>query len=206
MHNAILGEDMQPFIHESATVEDNVHMGDNVKIWHGCQIRSGVNLDDNVSIGKGSYIDQNVNIGKASRIQNGVNVYAGVSIADYCFVGPAVVFTNDQFPRVGNKNWQVMKTFVKTGASIGAGSVIRCGVELGEFSMIGAGAIVTKSVPPFTLVLGLPAEETNRICGCGQTTLPLDADKSELLRDCCKETMSDYTYEAAEKVIEKLEK
>ncbi len=133
-----------------------------------------------------------------------MNVYSGVKLEDWCFVGPAVVFTNDQFPRVGNKSWQVMKTFVKTGASIGAGAVIRCGIELGAFSMIGAGAIVTKNVAPFTLVLGLPAIETNRICACGQTTLDLNSEFSESLRDCCKERMSEETYQVASLTIRNL--
>lgn len=192
---------MKPFIHETAVVEDGVHLGDNVKIWHGCHIRSGCSLDDNVSIGKGSYIDAGVHIGQGCRVQNGVNVYSGVKLEDWCFIGPAVVFTNDQFPRVGNKSWKVMKTFVKTGASIGAGAVIRCGVELGHFSMIGAGAIVTKNVSPFTLVLGLPAVETNKICACGYTTLDLNDDYTECLRDCCKERMSEETYQVASEVI-----
>lgn len=195
---------MQPFIHKTSLVEDGVHLGENVKIWHGCHIRSGCSIDDNVSIGKGSYIDQDVHIGKGSRVQNSVNVYSGVTLEDWCFVGPAVVFTNDQFPRVGNKSWQVMKTFVRSGASIGAGAVIRCGIELGSFSMIGAGAIVTKDVPPFTLVLGLPAVETNKICGCGFTTLDLNAPASEFIRDCCKERMSDETFSAAKEVASKL--
>ncbi len=195
---------MKPFIHNSAIVEDGVHLGDNVKIWHNCHIRSGCSLDSDVSIGKGSYIDAGVHIGHGCRIQNGVNVYSGVKLEDWCFIGPAVVFTNDQFPRVGNKSWKVMKTFVKTGASIGAGAVIRCGVELGPFCMIGAGAIVTKNVEPFTLVLGLPAIETNKICGCGQTVLPLESDYSECLRDCCKERMSEETCNSAMLEIERL--
>ncbi|MFT6632391.1 MAG: acetyltransferase-like isoleucine patch superfamily enzyme [Bacteriovoracaceae bacterium] len=195
---------MKPFIHETATVEDGVHLGDNVKIWHDCHIRSGCSLDNNVSIGKGSYIDQGVHIGQGCRVQNGVNVYSGVKLEDWCFIGPAVVFTNDQFPRVGNTSWKVMKTFVRTGASIGAGSVIRCGIELGHFSMIGAGAIVTKNVAPFTLVLGLPAIETNKICACGQTTLDLSSSYSECLRDCCKERMSSETYKIASETINTL--
>jgi UDP-2-acetamido-3-amino-2,3-dideoxy-glucuronate N-acetyltransferase len=197
---------MKPFIHETAIVEDGVHLAENVKIWHSCHIRSGCSLDDGVSIGKGSYIDEGVHIGKGSRIQNGVNVFSGVVLEDWCFVGPAVVFTNDQFPRVGNKSWQVMKTFVRTGASIGAGAVVRCGIELGAFSMIGAGAIVTKNVAPFSLVLGLPAQETNKICACGQTVLDKDATPAEFIRACCRERMATETLETAISIVEILKK
>lgn len=194
----------KPYIHPSACVEDNVEFGQDVKIWNFCHVRKNVKLGDFVSVGKDSYIDAGVEIGRGSRIQNQVNVYAGVKIHNWCFVGPAVVFTNDQFPRVGNKTWKVIETEVENGASIGAGAVLRCGIKVGAFAMIGAGAIVTKDVPPFSLMLGFPAQDIKRICACGQTTLSLDTHPSEFIQACCQGTMSEETFELAKTEIAKL--
>lgn len=192
------------FIHPSAQVEESVVLGENVKIWNFCHVRRGAKLGDYVSVGKDSYIDTDVVIGRGSRIQNQVNVYAGVGIGEWCFIGPAVVFTNDQFPRVGNKKWQIVETKVENGASLGAGAIIRCGITIGAFSMIGAGSLVTKSVAPFTLVIGHPAGETKRICACGQTVLSIETSPSDFIRACCKENMSTETYELAGKEILRL--
>lgn len=192
------------FVHPTASVEENVTLGDGVKIWHNCQIRKGAKLGSMVSVGKDSYIDHDVEVGQGSRIQNQVNIYAGVKIGEWCFVGPAVVFTNDMFPRVGNKTWKITETVMETGASIGAGAVIRCGVTVGAFSMIGAGALVTRSVPPFTLVIGHPANDTRRICGCGQSILPISEPEENLIKDCCRENMSPETLKSAEREIAKL--
>jgi UDP-2-acetamido-3-amino-2,3-dideoxy-glucuronate N-acetyltransferase len=192
------------YIHPTALVEEGATLGQNVKIWHMCQVRGSAVLGNDISIGKDSYIDANVHIGCGSRIQNHVNIYDGVKIGKSCFVGPAVVFTNDQFPRVGNKTWEKLDTIVENGASIGAGAVIRCGITLGGFSMIGAGAIVTRDVSPFTLVLGFPADKRKHICACGQTVLPIDAPKSEYFRKCCKENMSDFSKKLALETIGRL--
>lgn len=185
------------FVHPTACVEEGASLGKNVKIWNFVHVRKGCTLGDNVSIGKDSYIDAGVNIGKGSRIQNQVSVYAGVNISEYCFVGPAVVFTNDQFPRVGNKNWKVIETHLENCASIGAGAIIRCGITIGAFAMIGAGALVTKSVPPFTLVIGHPAGETRKICACGQTILPINTCPEDFIGECCEENMSEETFHLA---------
>jgi len=195
---------MSSYIHPTSQVEEGVVLGEGVKVWQGCQVRSSAIIGKDVSIGKGSYVDVNVSIGDGSRIQNYVNIYDGVSIGRNCFVGPAVVFTNDQFPRVGNKSWNIIKTYMKDGASIGAGAVIRCGIEIGEFAMIGAGAIVTRSVEPFTLVLGFPADKRKCICACGQTVLPKESSKKDFFRICCDENMSDISKGIALEVIEKL--
>lgn len=192
---------VKPYIHPSAFVEDGASFGKGVKIWHLAQVRGGATLGDRVSIGKDSYVDAGVSIGEGSRVQNHVNIYAGVKIASWCFIGPAVVFTNDQLPRVGNKSWKIVETHVEDGASIGAGAVIRCGVTIGSFAMIGAGALVTKDVAPFTLVVGHPAGELKKVCGCGQTIMPLDVPVGEYLRVCCRENMSSETLAIAAKVV-----
>lgn len=191
-------------VHPSAFVEEGAVLAEGCRVWHFAQVRSGAKLSRDVSVGKDSYIDVGVEVGEGTRIQNQVNVYAGVKIGRWCFVGPAVVFTNDQLPRVGNRSWKIIETNVEDGASIGAGAVIRCGVKIGSFSMIGAGALVTKDVPPFTLVIGHPAGDLKRICACGQTVLPLDSSKTELLRDCCIENMSEKTLKLAREVLERV--
>ena len=191
-------------VHPSAFVEPGVSLGEGCRIWHFAQVRSGAVLGPQVSIGKDSYVDVGVTIGEGTRVQNQVNIYAGVKVGRWCFVGPAVVFTNDQLPRVGNKSWKVIETIVEDGASIGAGAVIRCGVRLGSFSMIGAGALVTKDVAPFTLVVGHPAGDLKRVCACGQTILPLETPVRELMRACCAENMSPETKELAVTVLAKI--
>lgn len=184
-------------IHETACIDEGVELGRGVKLWHYTQVRVGAKLGDLVSLGKDSYVDAGVQIGRGTRIQNQVNIFSGVHIANWVFVGPSVVFTNDQLPRVGNKSWTRVDTYVDNGASIGAGAVIRCGIRLGAFCMIGAGAIVTKDVAPFTLVVGFPAGEIKKVCGCGQTVLAVDTPNTSFVRDCCRENMSEETYELA---------
>jgi UDP-2-acetamido-3-amino-2,3-dideoxy-glucuronate N-acetyltransferase len=193
-------------IHPSAFVEEGVTIGEDVSIWHFVHIRKGAKIGPSVSIGKDVYIDSEVNIGEGTRIQNSVNVYNGVEVGRWCFVGPAVVFTNDQIPRVGRKSWQVTKTFLEDGCSLGAGCIIRCGVTVGGFALVGAGAVVTKDIPPFCLVTGLPAEVTHRICACGDTTLPLIAWLDDLVRPCCRHNLQKPVLNAAVKKIEELKR
>ena len=192
------------FVHPSAVVEEGAYLGEGCHVWHFAHVRKGAKLGKGVSVGKDSYVDTNVEVGEGTRSQNHVNVYLGVNVGRWCFIGPAVVFTNDQLPRAGNKGWKVTNTRVADGASIGAGAVIRCGVNIGSFSMIGAGALVTKDVAPFTLVIGHPAGDLKRICACGQTVLALDTPKSGLLLKCCEENMSDETRKLAIEAIAKI--
>jgi len=193
-------------IHPSAFVEEGATLSDGVSVWHLAHVRKGATLGPSVSVGKDVYIDAGVNIGEGTRIQNSVNIYQGVEIGRFCFVGPAVVFTNDQHPRVGRKSWQVTKTLLEDGCSLGAGCIIRCGVTIGSFSLIGAGAVVTKDIPPFCLVTGLPAELTHRVCACGDTTLPLIAWLDELVRPCCQQNLLKPVLDLAMKKIEDMKK
>ena len=186
MSNTLLNP---PFIHPTAVVERDVSISEGCKVWHFCHVRSGVVLEANVSLGKDVFVDEGVRIGKGSRVQNGVSVYKGVEIDTWCFVGPHVIFTNDLTPRAGNLKWDVIRTILKPGASIGAGSVIRCGITLGEFSLVGAGAIVTKDVHPFHVATGFPAELTKMVCACGRTLFPLRTEQSKLISDCCESVM-----------------
>jgi acetyltransferase-like isoleucine patch superfamily enzyme len=155
------------FIHDLAVVDDGAKIGKGTRIWHFAHIRESATIGERCTIGKGVYIDANVTIGNNVKIQNGVSVYQGVTIEDDVFCGPHMTFTNDVYPRSFTDTWEVSKTIVKRGASIGAHVVIICGNTLGEYCMIGSGSVVTKSVPPNGLVLGNPAKLVGFVCKCG---------------------------------------
>ncbi|MHA1304439.1 MAG: acyltransferase [Candidatus Heimdallarchaeaceae archaeon] len=160
--------DTNYFVHPSAFVEENVEIGEGTKIWHQAQVRKGAKLGKNCVIGKASFIDFEVRLGNNVKVQNLVSIYHGVTVEDDVFIGPHVCFTNDMFPRSVNPDWQLVETYVKKGASIGANSTIVCGKTLGEYCMIGAGSVVTKDVPPFALVYGNPARLCGYVCYCGE--------------------------------------
>lgn len=151
------------YIHESAEVHSDAEIGSGTKIWINVQIRENAAIGSECIISKDVYIDESVSIGNRCKIQNSVSVYKGVSIADDVFVGPNACFTNDLVPRAFNQNWEITKTTVNEGASIGANATIVCGVNIGKFSMIGAGAVVTKDVPDFSLVVGNPAKVIGKV-------------------------------------------
>ncbi len=156
-------------------------------------------MEAQVSLGKDVYVDKDVIVSRGTRVQNGVSLYTGVYVEPWCFIGPHVIFTNDLSPRAGKKSWNIIATTLKAGMSIGAGSVIRCGVTIGGFSLVGAGAIVTKDVPPFHLATGIPAEIKGMVCACGDTHLPLNSPSSELIRDCCRANLTEEVLVLAEK-------
>lgn len=153
------------YIHPSATIEDQVSIGEGTRIWHLAQVRPGAVIGSECVIGRGVFIDEHVKIGSRVKIQNYVSVYQGVTIEDGVFVGPHVVFTNDKLPRAINpdgqlksaSDWVLVPTLVKYGAAIGANSVLVCGITVGRWAMIGSGAVVTRDVPDFGLVAGNPA-------------------------------------------------
>lgn len=155
--------------HHSAEVSPKANIGDGTKIWHQAQIREDAIIGDNCIISKNVYIDFGVKVGNNVKIQNNVSIYHGIEIEDGVFVGPHVCFTNDKIPRAINDDgtlkrgddWEVLKTVVCEGASIGANSTILPGITIGRYAMIGAGSVVTRDVLDFELVLGNPA----RVCG-----------------------------------------
>lgn len=155
------------FIHPTAIVSDKATIGQGTKVWVNSQIREGVNIGENCIVSKDTYIDHGVNIGKNVKIQNGVSIYNGVTIEDDVFIGPNAVFTNDYYPRAFNNEWKITETMVKKGASIGANATIVCGNEIGEYSMIGSGSVVTKNIPRHALVVGNPARIIGFVCKCG---------------------------------------
>lgn len=153
-------EDKKYFVNQYAVVDDNVQIGENTKIWHFSHVQSGSKIGRNCVIGQNVNVANNVTIGNFVKIQNNVSVYEGVELEDYVFCGPSMVFTNilnprSKYPQVGAKYY--IKTVVKEGASLGANSTIVCGITIGRFAFVGAGAVVTKDVPDFALVVGNPA-------------------------------------------------
>ena len=147
------------FVHESSYIDDHVEIGSGTKIWHFCHIQTGARIGENCSLGQNVNVSNHVKIGNGVKIQNNVSVYEGVELGDYVFCGPSCVFTNDLTPRAkypkGSAGYK--KTLVKEGASIGANATIVCGHTIGRCAMIAAGAVVTKDVPDYALVAGVPA-------------------------------------------------
>ncbi len=148
------------FAHESSYIDENVEIGEGTKIWHFSHIQSGAIIGTNCSIGQNVNIGNNVIIGNSVKIQNNVSVYEGVELEDYVFCGPSMVFTNirlprSEFPQRGSEYYDT--TLVKKSASIGANATIMCGITIGEYAMIGCGAVVTKDVPPYALIVGNPS-------------------------------------------------
>lgn len=144
--------------HESAFVDEKVMVGACTKIWHFSHIQSGAKIGANCSLGQNVNIGSDVVIGDGCRIQNNVSVYKGVTLEDDVFCGPSCVFTNDLNPRAAfSKRGRFVPTLVRRGATIGANATIVCGVTIGEYAFVAAGAVVTKDVPAYTLVVGVPA-------------------------------------------------
>lgn len=153
------------FVHESSYIDENVEIGIGTKIWHFCHIQSGARLGKRCSLGQNVNVAGNVIIGNDVKIQNNVSIYEGVELEDGVFCGPSCVFTNDLTPRAkypkGRANYK--KTLVKEGASIGANATIVCGHTVGRFAMVAAGAVVTKDVPDYALVAGVPAKIIGKV-------------------------------------------
>ena len=156
------------FVHESSFIDDDVNISDGVKIWHFCHILKKTTIGSNSSFGQNCSIGPNVRIGSNVKVQNNVSIYEGVHIEDDVFLGPSCVFTNVLNPRSQiNRRDSFLLTRVKKGASIGANATIICGVKLGRYCLIGAGAVVTKDVPDFALMTGCPAVRTGWVSKSG---------------------------------------
>jgi len=191
-------------IHPTADVSPQAKVGDGTKIWNQAQVRENCEIGRDCNIGKDVYIDFDVKIGNRVKIQNGVSVYHGVVIEDDVFLGPHCITTNDMFPRSWISDFSVHKTLIKKGASVGAGAILICGITVGEYAMIGAGAVVTKDVPAYALVVGNPARLIGFVCKCGQRVGEGTKEGSNVVFACkkCKEKTT-VPFSIYEKVSEK---
>jgi len=169
-------------VHDTAIVEDGAELGPGTQVWHHAHVRRGARVGAGCILGKNVYVDATVRIGDRVKIENNVSIYKGVDIGDDVFVGPHVVFTNDRLPRATNRHWEVIPTTVRRGASLGANATVVCGIDIGEWAMVGAGSVVTRSVPDHQLVVGVPARPAGWVCSCG-TVVSRAADRPASL-DC----------------------
>lgn len=167
---------MATFIHKTAEVSEKSKIGENSKVWNYAQIRENAVLGENCIIGKNVYIDFGVKLGSNVKVQNNSLLYHGLEVEDGVFIGPGVIFANDKYPRAINPDgslktdadWDVSETKVGFGASISAGAIILPGIKIGQFALIGAGAVVTKDVPEFGLVYGNPAKLVSTVDKSGK--------------------------------------
>ncbi|HEX7117806.1 MAG TPA: acyltransferase [Longimicrobiales bacterium] len=160
-------------VHESSYVDAGAVIGAGTKIWHFCHIMPGAVIGEHCSIGQNVVVMPGTRLGNNVKVQNNVSIYEGVECEDDVFLGPSMVFTNVVNPRshVSRKH-EYRKTIVRRGATIGANATIVCGHELGEYCFIAAGAVVTKDVPAYALMAGVPARRMGWVCACGERLVP----------------------------------
>ena len=186
-------------IHPTADVSPDAEIGQGTTIWHQVQVREKAKIGSTCILSKGVYVDAGVVIGNNVKIQNYVSIYHGVTMEDGVFCGPHCVFTNDKLPRAINPDgspqsgddWVVYPTLVRQGASIGANATIICGITIGQWAVIGAGAVVTRDVPDYGLVLGNPARLHGFVCPCGTRLEQQEVDDEQVIARCptCEHTV-----------------
>ncbi|MEZ6185754.1 MAG: acyltransferase [Planctomycetota bacterium] len=174
-----------PYVHPSAVVDEGATLGHGTKVWHFSHVMPGAVIGSGCSLGQNVFVADRVTIGDGVKIQNNVSLYEGVVLEDYVFCGPSMVFTNvktprSRFPR--NTSDDYLETRVRYGASIGANATVVCGVEIGAWAFVAAGAVVTKDVLPHALVAGVPARRIGWACACG-LKLPPDLACTSCGRD-----------------------
>ena len=179
---------MDYFAHQTAFIDDNCIIGKGTKIWHFSHIMSGCEIGENCNLGQNIVVSPNVILGSNVKVQNNVSIYTGVVCEDDVFLGPSMVFTNIINPRSAiNRKNNYLKSIVKKGASIGANATIICGNTIGEYAFVGAGAVVTKEVLPFALVVGNPSKQIGWVSEYGHT---LQFNEEGLA--ICKESKVEY--------------
>ncbi|GGE00648.1 acyltransferase [Planktosalinus lacus] len=182
---------MKYFVHETAVIDEGCKIGDDVKIWHFSHIMPGAVIGNKCNIGQNVVISPDVILGKNVKVQNNVSIYTGVICEDDVFLGPSMVFTNVINPRSAvNRRGEYSKTTVRKGASIGANATIVCGNDIGTFAFIGAGAVVTKKVPDYALVVGNPAKQIGWVSEYGHK---LNFNEKQIA--ICPESKQEYKLE-----------
>lgn len=187
---------MNAFIHPTALVSEDAKIGDGTKVWHLVQIREGAEIGKNCVLSKNVYIDHHVKIGDNVKIQNNCSIYFETILENGVFVAPHVIFTNDKVPRAVNadgslktggsegEDWKIGKIHVKEGASIGTNSTVLTDITIGAWALVAAGSVVTKDVPDFGLVVGVPARLKGFVCKCG-FKLSLQEEKEDCVKMKC---------------------
>jgi UDP-2-acetamido-3-amino-2,3-dideoxy-glucuronate N-acetyltransferase len=176
------------YIHPTAVIDEGAQIGEGTRIWHFCHLMPSARVGQRCILGQNVYIDNNVSIGNGVKIQNNVSVYNGVLVEDDVFIGPSVVFTNVINPRSFiERKTEFKKTLIRKGASIGANSTLLCGIEVGVYAMIGAGAMVVRDVLPYALMAGNPARQLGWVSEAGMT-LEINAEN----RATCPQTEKNY--------------
>ena len=171
------------FIHPSAVVDAGARIGADTKVWHFCHVMPGAVIGERCTLGQNVVVMNGTRIGNNVKVQNNVSIYEGVELEDDVFCGPSMVFTNVINPRSHvSRRDEFRRTLVQRGASIGANATIICGVTIGAYALVGAGAVVTRDVPAYTLVVGVPAVVAGWVCECGVT---LDEGLMELTCSAC---------------------
>jgi UDP-2-acetamido-3-amino-2,3-dideoxy-glucuronate N-acetyltransferase len=183
-------------VHETAIIDDGAKIGDRTKIWQWVHVCGGAKIGSDVSLGQNVYIGNNVIIGNQCKIQNNVSIYENVYLEEGVFCGPSMVFTNVYNPRalIERKN-EFKDTLVKKGATLGANCTIVCGVEIGEFAFIGAGAVINKDVPSFALMVGVPARRIGWMSEYGEK---LDLPVTGYAETICKHSGKKYQLKGSE--------
>ena len=167
---------MAYYAHPSATVDPGAVIGDETKIWHYAHVMENARIGSNCILGQNVFVGSNVRIGNGVKVQNNVSVYEGVELEDYVFCGPSVVFTNVINPRSEiERKQEYQKTIVKQGATLGANCTVLCGLTIGRYALVGAGAVVTRDVPDYAVVVGVPARAKGWVCECGEKLI-LESD------------------------------
>ena len=173
------------FVHPTATIDQPCQIGPGTKVWHYTHVMKGAVIGDSCTIGQGVFVASNARLGNNVKVQNNVSVYEGVVCEDDVFLGPSMVFTNVCNPRAQiSRRAQYQKTLVKRGATVGANATLLCGITVGEYAFIGAGAVVTREVPANALVLGNPARQTGWACKCGVKLGGSDGDPALQCAEC----------------------